>query len=166
MMFFDRDYCLGGYWIIEDIIRSINRPIGGADSQCSFPLRNGYAVSLSLKHHFSDITGKNDLHIRIPAWFSGSGWDKLSGKNSLDLMAFGGLYERGIPAVFWQTGRYSGVFFTCPETDGFTGFSGLGNSNRSPNWAYFTLALLPVLYAWIGENLKTMNILPIPINAD
>jgi hypothetical protein len=38
-----------------------------------------------LKPCFSDIPGKNDPHIRVLAAFSGSGWGKLSGKNSLDL---------------------------------------------------------------------------------
>ena len=35
--------------------------------------------------------GKNDLHIGVLAGFRGSGWDKLRGKNSLDLTVIGGL---------------------------------------------------------------------------
>jgi hypothetical protein len=44
-----------------------------------------------LKSCFLAIPGKKEPHIRILAAFSGSGGGKLSGKNSLDLMAFGRL---------------------------------------------------------------------------
>jgi hypothetical protein len=82
---------------------------------------------------FDPISGKNDPHIRIPAAFPGSGWSKISGKNNLDLKPFGGLLARCNFASFWQTERYSGIFFTLSETDDFTGFSGSGQAKRSPN---------------------------------
>jgi len=44
-----------------------------------------------LKPCFSDIPGKNDPHIGIPAGFPGSGWGKIGGENSIDLRPFGGL---------------------------------------------------------------------------
>lgn len=54
-----------------------------------------------MQHRVSGIhSGKNDLHIRIPA---GAGWDKHGGENSLDSRAFGGLWEMWIPAVSLQT---------------------------------------------------------------
>ena len=40
---------------------------------------------------FFPFPGKNDLHIGVLAGFRGSGWDKLRGKNSLDLTVIGGL---------------------------------------------------------------------------
>jgi hypothetical protein len=40
------------------------------------------------------------------------------------------------PAVFWQTGAISGVFFKGLKNLDFTGFSGEGAGKRSPNWAY------------------------------
>jgi hypothetical protein len=38
---------------------------------------------------FNPVPGKNDPHIRVLAAFPGFGWDKLNGKNSLGLRAFG-----------------------------------------------------------------------------
>ena len=73
---------------------------------------------------FWSLFRKNDPYIRIPVAFTLSDGVKLSGKNGLDLMAFGGQWAICIPAVFWQTGRYLGVFSTGTETDGFTGFRG------------------------------------------
>ncbi len=56
----------------------------------------------NLKSHVADIRHtKNEPHIRITVAFQGSGWDKISGKNGLDLMAFGGLLVRCKSAVFW-----------------------------------------------------------------
>jgi hypothetical protein len=39
---------------------------------------------------FLTFVGKNDPHIRVLAGFPESGWDKLSGENSLGSRAFGG----------------------------------------------------------------------------
>jgi hypothetical protein len=44
-----------------------------------------------VKPNFSEIPGKTALHIRVPAAFPGSGQDKPSGKNCLDLRGFGRL---------------------------------------------------------------------------
>ena len=41
-------------------------------------------------------------------------------------MPFGGLWEGAFPAVFWHSGRYSGVFPPGAEKRGFAGFSGSG----------------------------------------
>jgi hypothetical protein len=84
---------------------------------------------------FSDIPGKNDLHIRIPAGFPGSGRDKLRGENHLDAIAFGGLKERPFPPVFWQTGRNNPPVSTGTEKDGFAGFSGRAWSTGKRNGA-------------------------------
>jgi hypothetical protein len=59
--------------------------------------------------------------------------------------------ERCNSAVFWQTERYLGIFFTYPETDDFTGFSGHEYAKRSPNWAYFPLGPIP-LYSQVHQN--------------
>ena len=40
---------------------------------------------------YSTLLKKNDPHIGVLAGFRGSGWDKLRGKNSLDLTVIGGL---------------------------------------------------------------------------
>jgi hypothetical protein len=55
-------------------------------------------------HILQTLPGKNDLRIRIPAAFLGSGWGKIRGKNRHDLRTFGGGYTRCNSAVFWQTG--------------------------------------------------------------
>jgi hypothetical protein len=52
-----------------------------------------------------------------------SGWDKLSGKNSLDLNGFADHPVRCISAVFLQTGHNLRVFSTGTEKVGFTRFS-------------------------------------------
>ena len=75
------------------------------------------------KPHFLTPPGKNDPHIRVLAGFPGFTWDKLGGKNGLDSRAFSGLWVRCKSAVFWQTGRFLGVFSTRTEKEGFTGFS-------------------------------------------
>jgi hypothetical protein len=74
---------------------------------------------------FFDIPGKTDLRIRIPVGFPGPGWDKLSGEKCLDSRGYGGLWERGIPAVFWQSKRNLGVFSTGTEKGEFSTFSGI-----------------------------------------
>ena len=50
-------------------------------------------------------------------------------------MAFSGLWEGGIPTVFWHSGLYLGVFSTRTETDVFTGFSGDGPNQGTGNGA-------------------------------
>jgi len=52
-----------------------------------------YLVQLPKTQIFDPLPGKNDLHIRIPAGFSGSGVGKLRGEKCLDSRAFGGLWE-------------------------------------------------------------------------
>ncbi len=41
-------------------------------------------------------------------------------------MAFGGLWEGCILALFWQTECFMGVFSTGTEKRGLSGFSGIG----------------------------------------
>jgi hypothetical protein len=61
-------------------------------SDCLGTLINALAqVFPDMNSIFDPLTEKNDPHIRIPAGFSGSGWAKLRGENSHDVMAFGGL---------------------------------------------------------------------------
>jgi hypothetical protein len=60
---------------------------------------------------------------------------KIGDKIHLDSKAFGRLLERCKSAVFYQTGRYFGVFSTRTETDGFAGFSGTGRGARRGNGA-------------------------------
>ena len=43
-------------------------------------------VGVPVKNH-----DKMDVHIRVPAAVSGTGWGKLCGKNGHDSRAFGGL---------------------------------------------------------------------------
>ena len=50
---------------------------------------------------------------------------KIRDKINIDSKAFGRLLARGKSAVFCQTERYSGVFSTRTEKNGFTGFSGI-----------------------------------------
>jgi hypothetical protein len=69
---------------------------------------------------------KNDPHIRVLAAFPGSGWDKLCGKNHLDLNDFGSHYTRCKSALFWQSKRDLNGFSTRTEKESFTGFSGIG----------------------------------------
>jgi hypothetical protein len=78
---------------------------------------------------------KNDLHIRITAVFSGSGWGKLSGQNSLDLTAFGGLLERCKSALFWKTERLLQAFYTGTEKKGFMELSGTVKYIKKENGA-------------------------------
>jgi hypothetical protein len=73
---------------------------------------------------FSGLSRKNDLHIRIPVAFLGSGWGKSCGKIHVDLKAFGGLLMGCKSAVFWQSNEILNVFFTYTETGCFTGFPG------------------------------------------
>ena len=51
-------------------------------------------------------------------------WTKLCKKTNLDKKGLDVLWERCISAVFWQTGRDSGILFTRTQSDGFTGFYG------------------------------------------
>jgi len=51
---------------------------------------------------------------------------KIRDKIHRDSKAFGMLLERSKSAVFYQTERYPGLFFTRTEKEGFTGFSGIG----------------------------------------
>jgi hypothetical protein len=44
-----------------------------------------------VKSHFLIPPGKNDPDIRVLAGFNDARWDKLCGKNSLDVTAFGRL---------------------------------------------------------------------------
>jgi hypothetical protein len=55
---------------------------------------------------------------------------KLSGEKCLDSRAFGGLWERGIPAIFWQTEQFKGVFSTGTENRELSGFSGIDRSTK------------------------------------
>jgi hypothetical protein len=68
---------------------------------------------------------KNEPHIRVPAAFPGSGWDKLCGKIHLDLKTNGRLLMRCKSAVFWQTKHYSGLFSIVTGKERFSGFSGI-----------------------------------------
>jgi hypothetical protein len=54
-------------------------------------------------------------------------------------MTLGGLWARGIPAVFWQTGRKTGVFSTGTEMNGLSGFSGMGWDEKNGDKAQFRL---------------------------
>jgi hypothetical protein len=71
---------------------------------------------------FENLRRKKYPHIRVPAAFPWSGWDKLCGKIHLDLKTIGRLLMRCKSAVFWQTGRLLGLFFTRNEKERFTGF--------------------------------------------
>jgi hypothetical protein len=62
--------------------------------------------------------------------FSGSGWSKLSGENSLDKKTFGDHWERAFPPVFWQSGCDPGVFSTGTEKKELSGFSGIDIDKR------------------------------------
>jgi hypothetical protein len=79
---------------------------------------------------FDPIPGKNDPHSGIPVEFSGSGWTKLGDEKCLDSRAFGGLWARRFPAVFWQTKRFKGVFSTGTEKKELSGFSGIDRSTK------------------------------------
>lgn len=65
-------------------------------------------------------------HIRVPVAFFQAGWSEICGKNRGCLKAISSRLARGKPAVFWQTGHYSGVFSTGTETAGCAGVSGEG----------------------------------------
>jgi hypothetical protein len=67
---------------------------------------------------------------------------KVWGKNNLDLKAFGSPKARCKSALFWQTKRILGMFSTRNETEGFTGFAGIGN------------------YIWTGKGVHFGRIFP------
>jgi hypothetical protein len=76
-----------------------------------------------VKYPFLDLRRRKFLHIRVPAGFVGPGWGKLGSEISLGLKGFGCRWARGFSPVFWQTERYSGIFSTRTEKNGFSGFS-------------------------------------------
>jgi hypothetical protein len=88
--------------------------------------RPAYLVQLPKTPFFQISVGKNDPRIRILAGFPGSEWGKLSGEKCLDLMPFGGLWERCKSAVFWQTECEMGVFSTGTKKGDNLGVSGIG----------------------------------------
>ncbi len=88
-----------------------------------------------LKPCFSDIPGKNDPHILIPAAFPGPGWAELSGDTCLDPRALGWLWAMGFPAIFWQTSLYLRAFSTRSESVDFTGFPGTDRRTKKANGA-------------------------------
>jgi hypothetical protein len=86
------------------------------------PLRNRLPV-FQVKTLFFNPPLKNRPSYSHSDSLSESGWDKLGGKNSFDLKAFGGLLMWCNSAVFWQMGHNNAPVSPCTETDGFTGFS-------------------------------------------
>jgi hypothetical protein len=62
----------------------------------------------------------------IPAGFTRSGFAELRGEKNLGLRVSGDDWERAFPVVFQQTGQILGIFSKRPESEGFTGFSRIG----------------------------------------
>jgi hypothetical protein len=62
--------------------------------------------------------------------FLGPAWAKPSGEIHLDSRAIGGLWERCISPLFWQTERYLSVFSTGTEKKAVSGFSGINRRTK------------------------------------
>jgi len=81
--------------------------------------------------NFDPIPEKKEPPYSHSGRVSGPGWDKLGGEKSLGPKALGGLWARSFPPLFWQSGRYSGIFSTGTPNRELSGFSGIDQNLKT-----------------------------------